>query len=141
MPRLLAVALTLGSVAWIAILLAAALAPDPGFATVVHQFAAAICHQRPERSFAIDARTLAVCARCLGLYLSGAAGALAGWIGGPTPPRHTRVLLFLSAAPTIATIPIEWLGFAPLSNVIRAAAALPFGAAAGWSFVRALRAE
>jgi hypothetical protein len=29
----------------------------------------------------------------------------------------------------------------PLTNGIRAAAALPFGAAAGWSFVRALRAE
>lgn len=141
MPRLLAVALTVGSAAWVAILLAAALVPDPGFAPAVHQFAAAICHQRPERSFAVDARTLAVCARCLALYVAGAAGALAGWIGGRSAPRHARVLLFVTAAPTIATIPIEWLGFSPLSNVIRAAAAVPFGAAAGWSFVRALRAE
>jgi hypothetical protein len=36
---------------------------------------------------------------------------------------------------------VEWLGFSPLSNVIRAVAALPLGAAAGWTFVRALRSE
>jgi uncharacterized membrane protein len=141
MPRLLAVVLTVGSAAWVAILLAAAVVPDPGFADLVHQFAAAVCHQRPERSFAIDARPLAVCARCFGLYLSGAAGAVVAWMGGRSVPRHTRMLLLLTAAPTIATIPMEWLGFSPLSNAIRAAAALPFGAAAGWSFVRALRAE
>lgn len=141
MPRLLAAALTVGSAAWVAILVAAAIAPEPGLSTLVHQLAAALCHQRPERSFAVDARPLAVCARCFGLYFSGAAGAIVAWMSGRSLPRHTRVLLLLTALPTIATIPIEWIGLSPLSNGIRAAAALPFGAAAGWSFVRALRAE
>lgn len=38
-----------------------------------------ICHQLPERSFFLDGRQLPVCARCTGLYLSGAAG-LAAWL-------------------------------------------------------------
>ena len=141
MPRLLAVALTVGSAAWVAILFAAAIAPEPGLSALVHQLAAAICHQRPERSFAVDARPLAVCARCFGLYLSGAAGAVGAWMAARSLPQHTRLLLVVTAIPTLATIPIEWLGLSPLSNGIRAAAALPLGAAAGWSFVRALRAE
>lgn len=36
-----------------------------------------ICHQQPERSFFLGGEQLPVCARCTGLYLSGAAGFLA----------------------------------------------------------------
>ena len=36
-----------------------------------------VCHQRPERSFHVAGVQLPVCARCTGLYVSGAAGALA----------------------------------------------------------------
>ena len=141
MPRLLAVFLTAGSAAWIAALTLAAAAPDSAFAGLVHHLASTVCHQRPERSFEIDARPLAVCARCFGLYVSGAVAAACAWVGRRAPPRGARELLILSAVPTLATIPVEWLGWSPLSNAIRAAAALPFGAAAGWTFVRALRAE
>ena len=141
MPRVLALVLTVGSAVWLALLLAAAVAPEAGFSAVVHHFAAAICHQRADRSFAFGGHPLAVCARCLALYLSGAAGAAVAWAGAPAAPRQARTLLLLAAGPTFATIPIEWLGLSPLSNAVRAAAALPFGAAAGWSFVRALRAE
>lgn len=141
MPRLLAVFLTAGSAAWIAALTLAAAVPDTGFAAVVHHLASAACHQRPERSFQIDARPLAVCARCFGLYVSGAFAAACAWTGARSAPRHARGLLILTAVPTLATIPVEWLGWSPLSNAIRAAAAVPFGAAAGWTFVRALRAE
>ena len=35
-----------------------------------------ICHQRPERSFHLAGAQLPVCARCLGLYAGGAAGAI-----------------------------------------------------------------
>ena len=141
MAHLLALALTAGSAAWVAALTFAAQAPDTGFAAVVHHLASAVCHQRPERSFAVDGQPLAVCARCFSLYLSGAVAAIVGWSGGRSAPRNSRALLLLTAAPTLATIPVEWLGLSPLSNVIRAAAALPFGSAAGWTFVRALRSE
>jgi uncharacterized membrane protein len=45
---------------------AAALALQQGFALV--------CHQRPERSFWIFGYQVAVCARCLGIYLGAAIG-------------------------------------------------------------------
>jgi hypothetical protein len=47
----------------------------------------------------------------------------------------------LAAVPTALTIPVEWLGISSLSNEIRAGAALTLGAAAGWTFIRSLRAE
>ena len=37
---------------------------------------ALVCHQRPERSFWIFGAPVAVCARCLGIYLGAAAGLL-----------------------------------------------------------------
>lgn len=49
-------------------LLAMGLALERGFAIV--------CHQRPERSFWIFGAGMAVCARCLGIYLGAAAGLL-----------------------------------------------------------------
>jgi uncharacterized membrane protein len=45
-----------------------ALALERGFAVV--------CHQRPERSFALFGWHAAVCARCLGIYLGSAIGAV-----------------------------------------------------------------
>ena len=47
---------------------------------VIFAVGAVICHQRPERSFFLDGHQLPVCARCTGLYLSGAIGLL-GCIG------------------------------------------------------------
>jgi len=84
-----------------------------------------------------------VCARCSGLYLSGAAGTLLGWRwrGRRRLMRttRTRYLVFISAVPTAATFILEMLGIMPFSNASRAAAAAPLGAAAGWLFVRMLR--
>jgi uncharacterized membrane protein len=48
--------------------LAIGMALDRGFAIV--------CHQRPERSFWIFGAEMAVCSRCLGIYLGAAAGLL-----------------------------------------------------------------
>ncbi len=42
-----------------------------------HGFAL-VCHQRPERSFRIFGAPVAVCARCLGIYLGAAIGLLIG---------------------------------------------------------------
>jgi uncharacterized membrane protein len=38
---------------------------------------ALVCHQRPERSFWVFGGTVAVCSRCLGIYLGAALGVLA----------------------------------------------------------------
>src|SRR5687767_382083 len=122
MARYIAVALTAGAVLWAAVLIDAAVrrhTDRPGF---VYGLASTVCHQRPERSFTLDGQQLPVCARCAGLYVSGAIGALAGWLGLRKAPARSRELLFLSAFPTAVTIPIEWLGLSELSNSVRAAA-------------------
>jgi uncharacterized membrane protein len=140
-PHLLALVLTAGAVAWAAACIAAPHVRATAPSEWVYRLASAVCHQRPERSFAIQGVQLPVCARCLGLYLAGAAGALAAWFGRRKAPANSRALLFVAALPTVITIPVEWLGLSGLSNTIRAVAALPLGAAAGWTFVRALREE
>ena len=57
-----------------------------------------ICHQRPERSWHLAGYPLAVCVRCLGVYL----GALAGAVAGRPFSRRSA----LAAAAVLAG---EWL--------------------------------
>jgi uncharacterized membrane protein len=148
-PRLLAWSLTLGALLWSASVLLAPVALRGGdsrlalAAASVYRGGSLICHQRPERSFHIAGVQLPVCARCAGLYVSGSFGALAAWSGARRPrmPRRTRQLLLLAAIPTAVTFAAELTGLAHPSNAARALAALPLGAAAGWVFVRSLRAE
>ena len=116
-------------------------ADAPLLAVVVYGAGTLVCHQRPERSFHFHGVQLPVCARCAGLYVSGALGALAGWAGSARRHRHVRALLAAVAAPTALTLIVEWAGLAFPSNVVRAAAAIPLGAVAGCLFVRMLRAE
>jgi uncharacterized membrane protein len=139
--RFLSIAITFGACLWIAALVAATAQRGRGWSGIVYGLASTICHQRPERSFAVNGQQCPVCARCTGLYVSGAFAALAAWLGGRRAPRNARRLLLLAALPTAVTIPVEWLGLSMLSNAIRAGAALLIGAAAGWTFVRALRSE
>ena len=146
----LAVLLTAGSVLWTVTLVLAPFAlvgAHPlgvSAAVLVYEGGGRICHQRSERSFRLAGVQLPVCARCTGLYVSGAAGALAAWVGSRrrmSAPRRTRILLAAAALPTAVTFSLEWLGLAYPSSMARALSALPLGAAAGWVFVRALRSE
>jgi uncharacterized membrane protein len=147
--RLVAAALTIGALAWSATLLAAPYALTSGHprlvaaAAAVYSGAGRICHQRAERSFRLGGVQQPVCARCAGFYLSGAAGALAAWLGSrrPRAPRRTRIVLALAAVPTALTVALELVGLAHPSSVGRAVSALPLGATAAWVFVRSLRAE
>jgi uncharacterized membrane protein len=147
MPRTLALVLTVGAVLWLAALLLvpAVAARGPGLPLLAYdlldQAAGHICHQQPERSFHIAGVQLAVCARCLGLYAGGAAGALMAWRRALSAPSRVRRALLLSALPTAFTVALEWLGLWLPSNMIRFASAVPLGAVASWVFVRTLRAE
>jgi uncharacterized membrane protein len=98
-----------------------------------------ICHQRPERSFFLDGHQLPVCARCTGLYQSGAGG-FAGWLlvklgrrWTPLPfePRLARRVALMSVLPTAFSVATGILGVWDGSNVTRAMLAIPFGACAG----------
>lgn len=150
MNRTFAAALTGGAVLWSAALLLAPLGLDgrhPHLATAsafVYQGAGLICHQRSERSFHVAGVQQPVCARCAGLYFSGAVGAVAAWIGlrrRPRAPRRARDVLLAAAIPTALTVGLEFAGLAHPSNAVRAISGLPLGAAAGWLLVRLLRSE
>jgi len=109
-----------------------------------------ICHQLPDRSFFVDGRQLPVCARCTGLYLSGAAGLagwwavklLRGWRPQPVPPasapwatarqgRWAMGLLAIVGTPTVVSYLTGVLGVWDGSNTTRALLAVPLGVAAG----------
>ena len=107
--------------------------------SVLYAASSRICHQRPERSFVIAGFQMPVCARCSGLYASGALGALLAWSRPRRSPRFGRALLFAAAVPTALTFALEFSGLMRFSNATRAIAALPLGACAGWVFVGMLR--
>ncbi len=149
MPRSTALFLTAGAVVWVAILVASPLALAHGYTllpALVYEAGGLICHQRPERSFHLAGVQLPVCARCFGLYASGAIGAVtAAVIGVPassrSEDRNAAVVLALAALPTAFTVAMEWIGMLHPGGAARAVAALPLGIAAGWVFVRGLRSR
>ena len=109
------------------------------FLAFVFAVGSVICHQLPERSFFFDGRQLPVCARCTGLYLSGAAGLAAwwtvkllrGWRPQTLPPRLAMGLLAIVATPTVVSYLTGVLGVWDGSNLTRAVLAVPLGVAAG----------
>jgi len=81
------------------------------WAAVVYAGFGTVCHQMPERSFALFGFPLAVCARCLGLYAGGLGGVLLyplvrrlehgdvparGWLLAAAVPTSVDFLLGLS---------------------------------------------
>lgn len=132
--------------AWLLLLVAAPFLTTP-VAGALYAAGALICHQLPDRSFHLQGSQLPVCARCLGLYGGAAMGSVAGavalgrWLVR-RPLAWTRSVKWLvtgaAAAPTVATFALEW-GFGwPMSNGVRAIAALPLGFAVAFVVVSAL---
>ena len=60
-----------------------------------------VCHQNPDRSFVVFGGTVAVCARCLGIYLGAAVGLAAACVS----EQLARRLLFAAAAVNL----VDWL--------------------------------
>lgn len=115
--------------------LAAALWPVG--AALLYAVGALVCHQQPERSFHADGHQWLVCARCSGLYLGAAAGAVAAWAFQRRHPDATwsRMAVIRSlqlvAVPTALTVVTAWIGLGDPSNLWRAALAAPLGLIAG----------
>lgn len=143
MPRLAPLLLAASALVWVAILVATPLALAHGYVTapaIIYEACGLICHQRPERSFHLLGIQLPVCARCLGLYASGAIGAVAacGLVGERTIAGDARVTLGLAAIPTAITLVCEWAGVWYPSGAVRALAAMPLGLAGAWVLVASL---
>jgi uncharacterized membrane protein len=68
-------------------------AHSPAFALALQRAFALVCHQQPERSFYLFGGTVAVCARCLGIYLGAAIGLLMR-----VPRRVAMQLLIVAVA-------------------------------------------
>ena len=137
----MALFVALMAVTWLVLLVAAPALPAEISATL-YAATSLICHQRPERSFHLDAFQLPVCARCLGIYGGAAIGALAAVRAGgdaragrPTVPW---VLTAAAFAPTAATLALEWAGLWPTSNLVRAIAGAPAGGVVAFVVTRAL---
>ncbi len=98
-----------------------------------------VCHQVPERCLELRGLPIAVCARCLGLYLGGALALalrslpLARRV---TPPRP--VWLLAGLAPMAIDLMARVLGAPGLASLPRLAVALPGGFAAGLFLAHAL---
>lgn len=126
------------TVAWVAVLLGAPYLSQAsgGAVGLVYVVGGLICHQAPDRSFHVAGAQLPVCARCLGLYLGGAAGAVL-WMVGPWRRwrplrREVAVMLLATAAvPTAVTVAGALAGLGDPSNAWRAVLALPLGLAGG----------
>lgn len=106
---------------------------------IIYATGGLICHQRPERSFLLDGHQFPVCARCTGLYLSGAIG-IAGWLALkmarrwtslPFDPGLAKRMVLISAMPTAVSLMTGVLGMWDGSNLTRAMLAVPLGASAG----------
>jgi uncharacterized membrane protein len=134
---------------WVAAVVLAPLAiasPIPAIAraaVAVYAAGGVVCHQRPERSFHIHGRQLAVCARCTGLYASALAGGLLALTLGAASisSSRARVWLGVAALPTLVTVGLELAGWAFPSNTTRMLSALPLGAIAAWLVVATLAGE
>ncbi len=117
-------------------------------ASFIYAAAALVCHQIPERTFQVAAGPVAVCARCLGLYVGGLAGLVAGGAGGSwrikaphVTPAVARALLALCAIPTALTLAAEWIAGWPVGNMTRFLTALPLGGGAALVVAAAIAAE
>jgi uncharacterized membrane protein len=145
-------ALAIAAVGWVALLIAAPVLPAP-LAAVLYAGGSFICHQRPERSFYVGEFQLPVCARCLGIYAGAAFAALAvsATLSRVVPKSyldHTRrpsttwgwplLVTAVGAVPTAVTLVLEWAGLWATSNVVRAVAGAPLGAAVACVVVRAV---
>lgn len=110
------------------------LADAPWVAFGIRRFFSYVCHQDPGRSFWLAGAPVAVCVRCLGIYVGAAAGAL-------LPARREVVLrMFVAAvAMNVVDIAAEWMGWHGNLSALRFALGMIAGVAAGALVVSSLR--
>ena len=160
----LAVALVVAVSVWAAALVAAPWVlthHDPGTApviaaTIVYVTGNAVCHQLPSRSFSLWGTQVPVCARCSGLYAAAPVGLLLALVLGSGrvrarlagPNRRLadsehlwRLVLLVSAGPTLLTLGGELAGLIQPSGLMRAVSAAPLGFGTAWLVGLALRGD
>ncbi len=101
---------------------------------------APFCHQRPERSFLLDGRPLAACARCFGIYLGAWAGIAAyPLLRGFSAVRLPRLRTFLLlSTPIAADAAGNLLGLWSSGNVLRFLTGILWGSILPFYFLTGL---
>lgn len=112
----------------------------PFLGAVAYGGFSAACHQMPERSFHFEGFPLAVCARCFGLYVGGAAGVLfyplARGLARRDAPR--REWLLVAALPTTIDFALGFFGVWENTHWSRFLTALVLGATVAFYVVPGL---
>jgi len=93
----------------------------------IHALFRPLCHQQPGRSFWIAGAPMAVCGRCLGIYIGAAIGLL---VSGRKPGTWRLKAVLASLALLAADVLSEWLGLRPAWAAGRMLTGLLAGAAA-----------
>jgi uncharacterized membrane protein len=96
------------------------------FTILIFLFFSPVCHQDPARSFWLFGAPVAVCARCLGIYLGAAVGA---WI--PAPRRKVLAALAIAASLNLADVATEAAGLHGDWMLLRFGLGLVLGGAMG----------
>jgi len=116
-------------------------APEIGFA--LQRGFALVCHQQPERSFVLFGASVAVCARCLGIYLGAAAGLLmrisrrAAWRW----LMVTAAITLVDWAAELTGIHGNWIGLRFTLGLALGMAGAMMVASAGWPGSHASRSR
>ena len=120
-----------GTLAWLAGIILTPYLQNRGnpWAGLVKAVYAPVCHQLPSRSFQAWGFPLAVCARCLGIYLGFAAGLVSyPFVRGFRSVRLPRTKAFLAvSAPIVADTAATFLGLWSSPAPVRLALGLVWG--------------
>ncbi len=130
-PRLAVAVLLVGGLGFVAGALAVPWlgdhsGPIGGLARLLYR---PLCHQLPERCPDLGHGPVALCARCIGLYVGGLAGLAVAVLGPAWRPTFTALLVV--AAPSVVDFALGLVGLPSLPNLPRLLVALPLGAAVG----------
>ena len=110
------------------------LATSPLLSVSIRKFFSVVCHQDAARSFWIASAPVAVCVRCLGIYLGAALGAVFGSAGVPpagawaSRPRLLQAVV-VTLAINVLDVAAEWGGLHGNLPALRLALGLALGAA------------
>ncbi|MHB1048501.1 MAG: DUF2085 domain-containing protein [Bacteroidota bacterium] len=127
---------------WIAGFVVAPFLAGSFIADILYRFYGVVCHQFASRSIVIHDHSLAVCARCSGIYIGFLAGVIAVRMSQPLRKREWRpvVLLAVSVIPMVFHVAGEMTGIVESSLTLRVVTGAWFGAGISFLLHRSLTA-
>jgi uncharacterized membrane protein len=127
---------------WIAGFVVAPFFAGSIIADILYRFYGVVCHQFASRSIVIHDHSLAVCARCSGIYVGFLAGVIAVRMSQPLRNREWRpvLLLAVSVIPMVFHVVGEMTGIVEPSLTLRSVTGVWFGTGISFLLHRSLAA-